>query len=635
MVFNYSYNLTALVFLLVLTIYYHATPIFPNQANRLFSITLVEGTFSIVLDLLTFYCINNNVNIYINYIVNILFFLTQWIIPYLLLRYLIVLTKQELLIKPITKFLPIIIVVINYSLLLSTPFTSYIFYFDQNINYFHGPLFSFAITGELMLLIWGACYAIVKRKHLSRSQIIIVPFFIIISIVATIIQINMPSISISSASVGLAIFLMYLTLLKPTAYMDTMTNVYNRMAFNEYIHTLITKKIPFNFIAIDNVNTTKINTILSENFGNIVLQNVAAKLILIKNKTLVFRLEGDRFIFILKKKEHQTEILDKLASIFPTNMTNNDITIKVDIHISYSDTLDDIESTSEIIDLINFISKKAKLAKKPSRLDLESIEEYRYNVARNEAIVEAIVNEEIEFVLQSILNTKSNQFNTAEALSRINPKPFGYISPSVFIPFAEKRGLITQITFTLLKKVCGFLHSNTLPSTFESISINLSVIDCLDSSFPKKVLEISNQYNIDPSQISFEVTESIASIAPQLEETMKVLTKEGFLFSLDDFGTGFANLDSVLRLPFSTAKIDKTLLNLAQESKKYKVMISSLVDMIKKLNLDIIVEGIETKDQIMFLSNLDVDYLQGYYYSKPLTPEKFIDYINEKTNSLL
>lgn len=629
MLFDYSYNLTALTFISILAIYFHAHPIFPNRANKLFSAILIEGTLSVFIDILSFYCINNKVNITLNFIVNILFFISQWIIPYLLFRYIIVLTKHELKVGNIFKTIPILIVIINYSLLLSTPFTHLIFYFDNELNYIRGELFNIAVIGEVTILIFAVIFAFKNRKDLTLSQIVIIPFFITISICATIIQIKFSMVSILSAAVALAIYLMYLTLLNPTEYMDTMTKVYNRMAFNEYIYTLISKNIPFNFIVIDNVNTKKINSIISENFGNLVIKNIANELNLIKDKSLVFRIEGDRFIIISKKNRCQKNILNLLYQKFPKTITSQDITIEINVHIAYSDTLSDIKSTSEIIDLINFICKKAKDEGIPSSLHLDNITEYRYNQKRDEAILKAIEEDDIQLKLQPIYNTRNDQFNSAEALCRIHTKQFGYISPSIFIPFAERKGIISQLSLTMIEKVCQFLKTNKLPNNFKNISINLSVIDCLDPTFPKKILLLFEKYNIKKNQITFEVTESTASLAPQLEKTMKILSEEGISFSMDDFGTGYANLDSVLRLPFSTAKIDRALLLLAQESNKYKVMISSLINMIKKLDLEIVVEGIETIAQINFLSQLDIDYYQGYFYSEPLSPSEFISFLKK------
>ncbi len=629
MLYDYSFNITALTFISVLAIYFHITPIFPNRANKLFSVLLIETTFTVVLDIATFFCINNKVSLPVNYMVNIMFFLVQWIIPYHFLKYIIALTKHEFNIKSITRIIPVMIITINYALLISTPFTHLIFFFDNEMDYIHGKLYFFSISLELGLLVWGAVFSIKKRNFLAKNQVIIIPLYIVIGAIATVIQTLIPSISIVSASICLSVFLMYITLLNPTAYIDTMTNVYNRMAFNEYIYTLIANKTPFNFIVIDIAGTAKINNLISENFGNHVIKEIALELKSRISKSLIFRIEGDRFIIISEKDKTKLLTLKKLKEIFPLTISKNDIRVEVDIHIAFSDTLSDIKSTSEIIELITYICKKAKNNLSKSRLHLDSIYEYRYNKAIDDAIAFAIENEQIELFLQPIYCKKSNQFNSAEALCRINTKQFGYISPSIFIPFAERKGLINQLSLTMINKVCNYLYDVKLPSFFKNISINLSVIDCLDPTFPNKIINILNKYNIRNNQISFEVTESTASNAPQLEKTMTLLINEGISFSMDDFGTGYANLDSVLRLPFSITKIDRALLLLAQESNKYKVLISSLISLIKNIDLEIVIEGVETVNQIEFLSDLEIDYYQGYYFSKPLSIENFTQFINK------
>jgi len=497
MFFDYSYNLTALAFIAVLTIHFHLSPIFPNRANKLFSLVLIVGTLSLIFDLLTFYCINNRVNIYVNYAVNILFFLLNWIIPYLLLRYVIALAKHELKVDLITKYVPVLLIVINYSILLTTPFTHYIFYYDNQVNYLRGDLFLFVVFNQLVLLFWGVFYALLKRKYLKRNQVIIISFYIILTTFAALIQLNFPHASIISASIALSIFLMYVTLLNPAEYLDTMTNVYNRMAFDEYIYTLITKRIPFNFIVVDIEGTTRINKFLSENFGNQVIKNIATELNTLKKHCLVFRIEGDKFVIISKKDKIKRFNLDQFQSKFPLTVHHLDITLEIKVHIAYSDNLIDIASTSEMIDLINFICKKSKDENEISRLNLDNITEYRYNEKRNLAIMHAIENEEIELNLQAIFDTRTKQFTTAEALCRINTKYFGYISPSVFIPFAEKKGIINQLSLAMIKKVCIFISESKLPDNFTNISINLSVIDCLDPTFPKKIITFLNYYKIN------------------------------------------------------------------------------------------------------------------------------------------
>lgn len=628
MIFNYSFNATALVFILILTIYYNISPVFPNRANRLYSSILIEGTISVFIDVLSFICINNKVILPINYTINFLLFFTQWMLPYLLFRYVMTLTKQEFNTKYIVKLIPLLILIINYALLLSNPITKYIFYFTEDLEYMRGPLFHIGVINAFIILLWGVGYTISKRQYLSISQILLIPTFITLNIFASIIQNLFPHISIISASICVSIYLMYFTLLKPTAYIDTLTNLYNRVALNEYIYTLNAKKQSFSFIVIDIVETAKINNLVSEDYGSEVIKYIGTELNSITNDCLVFRLEGDKFVLIFTDEKEKLRNLKRIKSYFPLDVENKDLTLKIDIHLAYSDKLSDKQTNADIIELINFICHKSKLSESTEKLNSQNVEEFRYNRARENAIAKAIETEEIEIRLQPIFNVKKNDYTSTEVLSRIYTKDFGYINPEIFIRYAEKKGIISQLTLAMIKKVCIFLSSNDVPAKLTNISINLSAIDCLDSNIQDKILNILNQYNINKELITFEITETAASLAPEIGKTMKTLAKENITFSMDDFGTGYANLDSVLRLPFSKAKFDKTLIDISQTNEKYKILLSSLISMIKHLNLKIVAEGIETESQVNNLTKLEVDYLQGFYFSKPLTEKEFLKFLS-------
>ncbi len=628
MIFNYSFNATAFVFILILTIYYNISPVFPNRANRLYSSILIEGTISVFIDVLSFICINNKISLPINYTVNFLLFFTQWMLPYLLFRYVMTLTKQEFKTNYFVKLTPLILLIFNYALLLSNPITNYIFYFTEDLEYMRGPLFNLGVANAFIILLWGFGYSFSKRQYLSISQILLIPTFISLNIIASVIQNIYPHISIISASICVSIYLMYFTLLKPTAYIDTLTNIYNRVALNEYIYTLNAKKQSFSFIVIDIVETTKINSLISEDYGNEVIKYIGSELNSITNDCLAFRLEGDKFVLIFTDEKEKLRNLKRIKSYFPLDIESKELTLSVNVHIAYSDKLSDIQTNTDIIDLINFICSKSKINESIEKLNFQNIEEFRYNRARDNAISNAIESEDIEIRLQPIFDIKNNDYTAAEVLSRIYTKDFGYINPEIFIRYAEKHGIITQLTLAIIKKVCIFLSSNEIPNKLTNISINLSAMDCLDSNIKNKILNILNTYNIKKELITFEITETAASLAPEIGKTMNTLAKENITFSMDDFGTGYANLDSVLRLPFSKAKFDKTLIDISQTNEKYKILLSSLISMIKDLNLKIVAEGIETESQVKTLSKLKVDYLQGYYFSKPLTEQEFLSFIN-------
>ena len=160
------------------------------------------------------------------------------------------------------------------------------------------------------------------------------------------------------------------------------------------------------------------------------------------------------------------------------------------------------------------------------------------------------------------------------------------------------------------------------------IDVNLSVIQCSYQSLAQEFIEIMEKYQVNPKYINLEITETASVSAKQrLLENMKRLMDYGVVFSLDDFGTGQSNLDYMLDMPVSTIKFDRELINAYFESSKAKYILEAVLQMIQGMDLQTISEGIETKEQLDMMEKLGVDYIQGYYFSKPVCEKDFLEYI--------
>ena len=165
----------------------------------------------------------------------------------------------------------------------------------------------------------------------------------------------------------------------------------------------------------------------------------------------------------------------------------------------------------------------------------------------------------------------------------------------------------------------------------EKIDVNLSVVQCMKDDLYVDILNIIKEYNIPKGMVNFEITETATYISKNnLKNNMEMLKKEGISFAMDDFGTGFANMNSIIEFPFDIIKIDKSMLWLAMESEKSMCILRYMIDMLKAMNLKIIVEGIETTEHIKLLEKLGCNYFQGYFFSKPINENDFVKFIKEK-----
>ena len=212
----------------------------------------------------------------------------------------------------------------------------------------------------------------------------------------------------------------------------------------------------------------------------------------------------------------------------------------------------------------------------------------------------------------------------------MNDETLGFISPEEFIPIAEQIGLVENIDDFVLREVCTFLASGVPKDRgMDCINVNLSVIQCLRPGFFEHIMEIVNGFDIDHSWINFEVTESVgAEDYEALSAIAHNLKGEGFSLSMDDYGTGYSNMEGIFSLDFDIVKIDKSILWNAEKLSRGRIILENSVRMIHDLGCEVLVEGVETDEQIALLSRLNVDFLQGFYFSKPVPKERFLEVIS-------
>jgi EAL domain-containing protein (putative c-di-GMP-specific phosphodiesterase class I) len=247
------------------------------------------------------------------------------------------------------------------------------------------------------------------------------------------------------------------------------------------------------------------------------------------------------------------------------------------------------------------------------------------------ALRKAIEADSFEMYYQPIYHVESQSIDSGEALVRLYDSELGRISPGEFIPIAEQGGLILQMSEIIFRKVFSFISNNELfDKGVKYLEVNLSMVQCMQESFADKLQEMMKEYGIASNRINLEVTETAAVSMPRrLRENMGDLYERGIRFSLDDFGTGYSNIDSLMDLPLDMVKLDKSMIDMATASDHGKLILASAIAMVKQVKMKIVAEGVETVEQKEFLEQMKVDYLQGYYFSRPLPEEDFVKFVEE------
>ena len=295
-----------------------------------------------------------------------------------------------------------------------------------------------------------------------------------------------------------------------------------------------------------------------------------------------------------------------------------------------------VDSAENLMHLIRYTRQNcAELAESHFyKIDSELAAQLNKEKEMEQLISDAIINDRLEVWYQPIYSTELRRFASAEALVRIRRENGDLVPPADFIPIAESNGSILKVGETVFRKVCEFLNKSEIDKHGISyIEINLSVVQCAYEKLAEDYISIMADYGISPKLINLEITESASMNAKKtLLENMKRLTSYGVNFSLDDFGTGQSNLDYIVDMPVDIVKFDKGMTSAYFENGKAKYIMDAAMSMIQGMNLKIVSEGIETEEQFKVMNDLGINYIQGYYFSKPLSADEFMEFIIKNNN---
>ena len=246
-----------------------------------------------------------------------------------------------------------------------------------------------------------------------------------------------------------------------------------------------------------------------------------------------------------------------------------------------------------------------------------------------EAVKRGLRDKSFEVFYQPIYSTKEKRISAAEALIRLFDPEYGFVPPEDMIKLAEREGYILEIGETVLRKVCSFYMDNHLDEKgIDYIEVNLSAVQCAKNRLAEEFLGIMREYGLDTAHINFEITETSAMISDNSAvDNINCFEKHGVSLSLDDYGTGYSNISYLYNIPFAIVKMDRSILWSSEKNKKAEVVLKNAYSMAKRLHIHVVQEGVETEEQIKKLLELQCDYFQGYYFSKPVKEEDFLRYI--------
>ncbi|NRD74216.1 bifunctional diguanylate cyclase/phosphodiesterase [Shewanella sp. VB17] len=424
---------------------------------------------------------------------------------------------------------------------------------------------------------------------------------------------------------------------------DMLTELPNRIAFWQTLEKQVALNIPFYLLYVDINEFRRHNEFYGHDEGDKLLIELSVRL---KNtmqaSDFIARVGGDEFAIILNNINSQQACKHEVNKIFNAMKkdfeTTKSGTFNICLSIGAASFPHDTLCVKELMKFVDLSAYNGKEVKANSlQFYSQSMQDASHQLIELENELRlAIKNNEFELFLQPIVDLERNKVVKAEALIRWNHSTKGMIFPDVFIPVAEKSGLIIMLGKWVIDRACQIAKEINGMGYELRISINLSPSQVFDINLFSDLHACVKHYNIDPGLLELEITEGVLvddySIIEQLLNKVRAL---GMSVSIDDFGTGYSSLAYLKKLPVDILKIDQSFIRDIVNDDNDKAIVKAIISMAHNLNLGVIAEGVETKEQLSFLHKNDCNAVQGYLFSKPAEFDKFIAYLKDEKNGIV
>jgi diguanylate cyclase (GGDEF)-like protein len=418
--------------------------------------------------------------------------------------------------------------------------------------------------------------------------------------------------------------------LEKLAYYDSLTGLPNRAFFQENLRRDVVRVIKQKkSLAILYLNLDRfkfVNDYLGHNGGYNLLRQVSTRLLsLLSDTDIVSRQSSDEFAIAIIEPDSKLEvqrlaqrIIEMVSTPFDIGGENISVGTSVGICMvpEHGDTL--AKAMQAAMSALSVAKYAGKGCFRYANVD--SWDDFGSKTKIEADLRSAINEEQLVLHFQPQNDTKLGNIIGFEAVVRWNHPDLGMMMPDQFISIAEQSGLIVALDKWVMDKACGQMAAwRDQGLALVPMSVNLSALNFLNDSLAESIGLVLEKYNLPPSMLDVEITES--SALQDAEQTIQILNRlkdQGVLSSIDDFGTGYSSLSYLKRLPVNRLKIDGSLVQDVAINDNDKNIVKTIIELGRNLSLEVIAEGVETENQRLTLASLGCHLLQGYLYSKPV-----------------
>lgn len=532
---------------------------------------------------------------------------------------------------------------LNILVLIVNHFVHIVYSLSPDEKYTRGPVIMLFYVSAGFFGIWGLLAVIRYRKLLGATKVMVLLLLYPIVIVSVALQFFLPYTLCEMFAISLAELEFIIVVQNKEATVDPIIGAKKYGAGIENMLNILMTRRPAGILLVKLTNNSSILTYLGQDLYNQFLARFSKRL----HEMSVNCGYGGEFYYLEyglygflgegENADKHMELAEAIREYTSRKHKFENLDVVIDAKMCILSIPDDFD---EFQPLFNFATSFHHTA--PGTGDILLFSEYKnqtdFMIRRDldDIMEKAIENGNFELYYQPIYSTEENRFVSAEALLRLYDDRYGFIPPSLFIPMAESTGRIHQISDFVLNEVMKFMKEmNITAFGLKYIEVNLSSGQCIESDLVDKVEALLDKYELEPDQLSFELTENAADIDPAVvDKNVRRLHNLGVRFALDDYGTGYSNIKRVTSLPFSQIKLDKSFVDEIDDPAMWLVMQETII-MLKEMGKEVLVEGVEREDVAKRFIDLKTDllqgceYIQGFYFCKPLPQDEFVRFLAE------
>ena len=533
--------------------------------------------------------------------------------------------------------------VVTVLVVTSNVFHHMLFTITPEAGYHRGEfMFILYITaGMYLLYVLGFLIYCYKKRFLETDKWLALNLLVAFTGIAVFIQMVKANYMVELFASSLSLLAVLLYIQRPEELVDSVSGVMNFKTYRREVRKVLSTGESAQIFIIRFNNARAVREFLGDDRYNEQIMRILNAIV------SHFKSTKHEFDVFYEEAGYIYIVMDNSADILPDDKVvefarmilfesvideRNGLTLDAVMGMVYApDDMADEES------IINFGHKFVQFTDPGHHLvrasDVVETREFHILNSMDDILRRAISTGAFEMYYQPIYSLRQGKFISAEALIRLHDPEYGMISPGLFIPEAEQRHLMQAVGIHVLHDVIKFIGSKDFEGLGLSyIELNLSGQQCIDKNIVSDIVNYQKRYNVDPSQINLEITETdYEDDNAHLISNLSELSDCGFALSLDDFGTGYSNLQRILRMPLNIIKFDKSMID-SMESLKGESVVKNAIVLMQDIGMEIVAEGVEEWSQVDKLKKMGCDFIQGFYFAKPMPRDEFVDFLKKNNN---